>query len=118
MFKFYLFLWLGKFKTLENEIASYAECYFDENCRILFPKYFKSDSVESEIKSINSTFLMQSSEFLEKVPSLEEKNPQQRTNALFSTFFESELQFHVRKEPQNDPKIVEKKRSFSSCSTN
>ena len=24
-------------------------------------------------------------------------------------FFEGELQFHVRKEPQNDPKIVEKK---------
>ena len=27
-------------------------------------------------------------------------------------FFEGELQFHVRKEPQNDPKIVEKKNKF------
>ena len=63
---------------------------------------------ESEIKSLNSTFLMQSFEFFEKFQSLEEKNPQQRTNALFSRFFESELHFHVRKEPQNDPKKSKK----------
>ena len=31
-------------------------------------------------------------------------------------FFAGELQFHVKKEPQNDPKIVEK--SFGSCLTN
>ena len=61
---------------------------------------------------------MQSSEFFETFPSLEEENPQQQTNALFSRFFEGELQFHVRQEPQNDPKIVEKKTSFGSCSTN
>ena len=59
---------------------------------------------------------MQSSEFFEKFPSLEEENPPKRTNALFSRFFTGELQFHVRKEPQNDPKIVEK--SFGSCLTN
>ena len=59
---------------------------------------------------------MQSSEFFGKFPSLEEKNPQKRTNALFSRFFASELQFHVRKEPQNYPKIVEK--NFGSCLTN
>ena len=51
---------------------------------------------------------MQSSEIFEKFPSLEDRNPQQRTIALFSRFFDCELQFHVRKEPQNDPKIVEK----------
>ena len=60
---------------------------------------------------------MQSSEFFEKLPSLEE-NPQQRTNAVFSRFFEGDLKFHVKKEPQNGPKIVEKKTSFGSCSTN
>ena len=58
---------------------------------------------------------MQSSEIFEKFPS-SEKNPQKETNALVSRFFAGELQFHVRKEPQNDPKIVEK--SFGSCSTN
>ena len=52
---------------------------------------------------------MQSSNFFETFSSLETENPQQRTNALFSRFFESELQLHVRKEPQNDPQIVEKK---------
>ena len=61
---------------------------------------------------------MQSSEFFEKFPSLEEKKPPQRTNALCSRFFEGELQFHVKKEPQIDPKKVEKKTSFGSCSTN
>ena len=59
---------------------------------------------------------MQSSEFFEKFPSLEENNPQKRTNALFSRFFAGKLQFHVRKELQNDPKTVEK--SFGRCSTN
>ena len=60
---------------------------------------------------------MQSSELFEKFPSLEERK-QQRTIAFFSRCFEGELQFHVRKEPQNDPKTVEKKTSFGSCSTN
>ena len=46
---------------------------------------------------------MQSSEFIEKCPSLEEGKPSKRTNALFSRLFAGELQFHVRKEPQNDP---------------
>ena len=100
---------LGKFKTLENKKASYAVRFFEENCSILLQKYFESDPDESEI-SLNSTFLMQSSEFfLRRFHRWKTENPQQRTNALCSRFFEGELQFHVRKEPQNDPKIVEKK---------
>ena len=61
---------------------------------------------------------MQSSEFLRRFHHWKTENPQQRTNALFSRYFECELQFHVRKEPQNDPKKVGKKTSFGSCSTN
>ena len=52
---------------------------------------------------------MQSSEIFRGFHRWEKENPQQRTNALFSRFFEVELQFHVRKEPQNGPKKVEKK---------
>ena len=33
-------------------------------------------------------------------------NVQQRTAAVFSKFFEDQLQFHFRKQPQNDPEIV------------
>ena len=61
---------------------------------------------------------MQSSEFLGRFYRWKTENPQQRTNASSSRFSEGELQFHVRKEPQNDPKMVEKKTSFGSCSTN
>ena len=50
--------------------------------------------------------------FLRRFHRWKKKNPQKRTNGLFSRFFAGELQFHVRKEPQNDPKIVEK--SFGS----
>ena len=60
---------------------------------------------------------MQISNFFRHFHRWKTGNPQQRTNALFSRFFEGELQFHVRKEPQNDPKIVEKI-GFGSCSTN
>ena len=52
---------------------------------------------------------MQSSEFLRRFHRWKTENPQQRTNALFSRFFEGELQFHVRKDPRNDSKTVEKK---------
>ena len=51
---------------------------------------------------------MQSSVFLRNFHRWKKKNPQKRTNALFSRFFAGELQFHVKKEPQNDPKKVEK----------
>ena len=37
------------------------------------------------------------------------ENTQKRTNVLLSRFSAGELQFHVRKDPENDPKIVEKK---------
>ena len=59
---------------------------------------------------------MQSLNFLESFHRSKKKNPQKRTNALFSRFFAGELQCHVRKEPQTDHKIVEK--SFGSCLTN
>ena len=59
---------------------------------------------------------MQSSEFFEKFPSSEEEKLSKANDALFSRSFAGELQFRVRKEPQNDPKIVEKK--FGSCLTN
>ena len=36
---------------------------------------FKSDPDESEIKSLNSTFFMRSSEFFEKFPWLEDRKP-------------------------------------------
>ena len=55
---------------------------------------------------------MQSSELFGRLYRWKTENPQQRTNALFSRFSEGELQFHVRKEPQNDPKMVEKKNKF------
>ena len=62
---------------------------------------------KEQICCLNSTFLMQSSEFLRSFHLWKKKNPQNRTNAFFSRFFAGELQFHVRKKPQNDPKIVE-----------
>ena len=75
VFKFWKFLSLGKFKTLENEKATHAVRYFEESCSILLQKYFKSDPDESEIKSLNSTFLMHCSEFFETFPSLEDRKP-------------------------------------------
>ena len=60
---------------------------------------------------------MQSSNFFEKFPSLEERKPS-TANKCVIQFFEGEFEFHVRKEPQIDPKIVGKKTSFGSCSTN
>ena len=36
------------------------------------------------------------------------ENVQQRPNALSNAFFEGQLQFRVRKDPQKDRKIVEK----------
>ena len=53
---------------------------------------------------------MQSYEFLRRFHRWKTEILQQRMNALFSRFFEGELQFHVRKEPRNDPKIVEKRK--------
>ena len=41
----------------------------------LLQKYFKSEPDESEIKSLNSTFLMQISKFFEKFQSLEKPKP-------------------------------------------
>ena len=79
----------------------------------MLQKYFKSDPDEWEIKSLNSTcFLSKVLNFLRRFHRWKTENPQQRTNALFSMFFEGELQFHVRKEPQNDPEIVGKKNKF------
>ena len=53
---------------------------------------------------------MQSSEFFKKSPSLEEKTLNSEQMRYSVGFFEGELQFHVRKEPQNYPKIVKKKK--------
>ena len=50
-------------------------------------------------------FLCEVSEFFEAFPSLEEWK---HSTALSSRTFEGPLEFHVRREPQNDPKIVEK----------
>ena len=60
---------------------------------------------------------MQISEFFETFPSLADRK-RSTANECVSRFSEGELEFHVKKEPQNDPKIVEKKTSFGSCSTN
>ena len=51
--------------------------------------------------------------FLRSIHRWKKENPQQRTNALFSRLFEGELQFHVKKEPQNDPKMSKKKQVFA-----
>ena len=77
------FVWVRWFKTVKGDRirntrkrkTSYAVCYFEETCSILLQKYFKSDPDESEVKSPNSTFLKQSSEFFEKFLSLEDKKP-------------------------------------------
>ena len=52
---------------------------------------------------------MQSSELLRRFNCWKKENPQQQTNALLSRFFEGELQFHVKKEPRNDPNLIGKK---------
>ena len=59
---------------------------------------------------------MQGPIFLRSFHRWKKENTQKRTNVLFSTFCAGELQFHVRKDPKNDPKIVEK--NFGSCLTN
>ena len=51
---------------------------------------------------------MQNFDFLRNFYCWKNENIHQRTNALSSRLFENQLQFHVRKEPQNDPKIVKK----------
>ena len=56
--------------------------------------------------------------FLGRFQKWKVENVQQRTNALSSKLFEGELKFHVRKEPQNGPKLVEKKTSYDSVLTN
>ena len=105
-------------QNTRKQKSSYAVRYFEESSSILLQKYFKSDPDDSEMKSLNSTFLMQSSEILTRFHCWKTENPQGRTNVLFSRCFEGELQFHVREEPQSDPKLVEKKTCFGSCSTN
>ena len=77
---------------------------------------FKSTSkvflMSREIKSLNLTFLMKVLNFLRRFHRWKTENPQQRPKTLFSRFFEGELQLHVRKESQNDPKIIEKENKF------
>ena len=61
---------------------------------------------------------MQVLNFLRSFHRWKNENVQQRSNALSSRLFEGQLQFHFRKETQNDtPTIVEKKH-FSSGLTN
>ena len=63
----------------------------------------------SKVALILQRFLWKVPNFLRSFHRWKKKNPPKRTNALFSRFFAGEFQFHVRKEPQNDPKKSRKK---------
>ena len=77
-------------------------------------QYFTSKRLQNDPdelgmkKIVNSTFLIQRLNFLRSFYGWKFENVQQRTNAFSSRLFEGRLQFHVRKEPQSDPELVEK----------
>ena len=110
LYSFWNFLWLRKFKILGNQQTSYAVCYFEENCNILLQNHFKNDPYESELrnKSKLQFFFSKVLNFLRSFHRWKNENLQQRTNALSSRLFDGQLQFGVRKEPQNDTEIVKK----------
>ena len=78
-------------------------CTFRKTWRLRKLKTFNKE----QIRCLIQRFLCKVPNSLRSFHRWKKKNPQKRTNALFSWFFAGELQFHVRKEPKNDPKIVE-----------
>ena len=87
--------------------------FWRKSCSILLQKHFKSgpDELDLKKKQIQRSlckFLI----FLRNC--CKNANVQSRTKASSSRLFECQLQFHVRKVPQNDPKIVEKRNKFKA----
>ena len=99
-------MWQRKLKTLKHEQTSYAVCQFEERVTVfLLQKHFKNNPDKSRLKK---TKFNVSSSNVQILHNWIIENFQQRTNSLSNRLFEGQLQFHVRKEPQNYNKLVGK----------
>ena len=88
---------------------------FEKSCSILLHNRIRNYPDELEKKKIQSQrFICKVLNFLRSFHRWENEKVQLRTNALFSRLFNGQLQFHVRKDSQKDPKIEEKKTNYDS----